>query len=170
MNSEQLTFRVDESHLTGILESASSSEHVVIVLHPHPLYGGDMYNPVVTSLAEVFRKCGLATFRFDFRGVVSRSEYAGIPGAVDDAIAAFTKIIEKDPKNAMAHKNLGVTYAQSGKLEDAISELEIAVKLKADSANLWNNLSEVYRRAKNFHQANVARMRAIQLNELPKNA
>lgn len=48
-----------------------------------------MFNPVVTSLNETLLDCGLATFRFDFRGAGSRLEYAGLSGAVDDAIAAL---------------------------------------------------------------------------------
>lgn len=38
------------------------------ICHPHPLYGGDMDNPVVVRLAEVCGDLGLATLRFNFRG------------------------------------------------------------------------------------------------------
>jgi alpha/beta superfamily hydrolase len=41
----------------------------VTLCHPHPLYGGDMDNPVVVRAAEVCREAGLATLRFNFRGV-----------------------------------------------------------------------------------------------------
>jgi hypothetical protein len=41
----------------------------VVVLHPHPLYGGDMDNPVVMRAVEVCAEAGLATLRFNFRGV-----------------------------------------------------------------------------------------------------
>jgi alpha/beta superfamily hydrolase len=40
----------------------------VVICHPHPLYGGDMDNPVVVRLAEVGNGLGLATIRFNFRG------------------------------------------------------------------------------------------------------
>jgi len=83
----------------------------------------------------------------------------------NEQIAKLEKILEQDAQNFDALKNLGVIYAQVGKLEDAITKLEIAVKIKSDNASLWNTLGEAYRRSKNFHKANVCRMRAIQLNE-----
>ena len=42
---------------------------VAVIAHPHPLYGGTMDNKVITTLAKVFVERGLATFRFNFRGV-----------------------------------------------------------------------------------------------------
>jgi alpha/beta superfamily hydrolase len=41
----------------------------LVLCHPHPLYGGDMDNPVVVRCAEVAREEGIATLRFNFRGV-----------------------------------------------------------------------------------------------------
>src|SRR5262245_12950654 len=46
-----------------------SSRGAVVLAHPHPLYGGDMENPVVVRAAEVCAGLGLATLRFNFRGV-----------------------------------------------------------------------------------------------------
>jgi uncharacterized protein len=50
----------------------------VAICHPHPLYGGDLDNPVVVRLAEVFGELGLVTLRFNFRGV---GESTGAHGA-----------------------------------------------------------------------------------------
>jgi len=40
-----------------------------VVGHPHPLYGGTMRNTVVFRMARALRSAGLATLRFNFRGV-----------------------------------------------------------------------------------------------------
>ncbi len=40
-----------------------------IITHPHPLYGGDMANPVVESLVAVYNRKNFTTLRFNFRGV-----------------------------------------------------------------------------------------------------
>lgn len=39
-----------------------------VVAHPHPLYGGDQWNPVVVAVAAGLRDAGVATMRFGFRG------------------------------------------------------------------------------------------------------
>jgi alpha/beta superfamily hydrolase len=45
----------------------------VVIAHPHPLYGGDRFNPVVDALFRGLAERGFDAIRFDFRGV-GRSE------------------------------------------------------------------------------------------------
>jgi uncharacterized protein len=55
--------------LEGRLGALPGSRGGLVAAHPHPLYGGDMDNPVVVRAVEVAREEGLVTLRFNFRGV-----------------------------------------------------------------------------------------------------
>lgn len=59
-----------------------------IICHPHPLYEGSMHNKVVTTCARAYQRLGLATVRFNFRGVgQSTGEYGNVAGEIDDCLA-----------------------------------------------------------------------------------
>ena len=58
----------DGIHLEGRFERMDG-ENAVIVLHPHPLYGGDMDNPAVKTIAGAYASRQYSTLRFNFRGV-----------------------------------------------------------------------------------------------------
>ncbi len=56
--------------LEGIYETPDAPiRGRVVVSHPHPLYGGTMVTPVVHHVAKACRRVGLASMRFNFRGV-----------------------------------------------------------------------------------------------------
>jgi uncharacterized protein len=60
-----------------------------IVCHPHPLYGGTMDNKVVYTVARALQTAGVATLRFNFRGVgASEGVYDEGAGETQDAAAA----------------------------------------------------------------------------------
>ena len=42
---------------------------VMVIAHPHPLYGGSMDNNVVVAARDAARERGMAALRFNFRGV-----------------------------------------------------------------------------------------------------
>jgi alpha/beta superfamily hydrolase len=66
---EALTLRVpDGPALEARLAPVANPKGGFVVCHPHPLYGGDMDNPVVIRAAEVAQAAGYATLRFNFRG------------------------------------------------------------------------------------------------------
>ena len=73
----------------------------LVLCHPHPLYGGDMDNPVVIRAAEVAREVGLATLRFNFRGVgASEGTHDKGRGEQDDVRAALASLrtrVERGP-------------------------------------------------------------------------
>jgi len=53
----------------------------VVVCHPHPLYGGDMWSDVVVAICEALSRQSVAAFRFNFRGV------GGSEGSYGEGIA-----------------------------------------------------------------------------------
>ena len=92
MISEQpLTVTVgDDLSLEARLALPASPKAGVVICHPHPLYGGDMDNPVVVRVQEVCAGLGLATLRFNFRGVGgSGGAHGDGVGEQDDARAAL---------------------------------------------------------------------------------
>jgi uncharacterized protein len=70
-------------------EAASlAGEFIAVVCHPHPLYGGNMENNVVTTVAAVYGELGVPAARFNFRGVgASEGSHDNAIGEVDDLLA-----------------------------------------------------------------------------------
>jgi uncharacterized protein len=85
---ERISFRSEAYLLEGLLHRGPGEDGIVIA-HPHPLYGGDMYNTVVASIAEIYQSKGYTTLRFNFRGVGnSQGRYAKGVGERNDTKAA----------------------------------------------------------------------------------
>lgn len=63
-----------------------------VIAPPHPLYGGSMESPVVSEVAFACEKAGIASLRFDWRGVGAS---AGAPsGSPDDAFEDYSAALE----------------------------------------------------------------------------
>ncbi len=70
----------------------------VVVFHPHPLYGGSMANKVVFTLSEIFKRMGVVTLRFNFRGVgLSDGEFDQGRGEATDLHAVARWLRERFP-------------------------------------------------------------------------
>ena len=64
---------------------------LAVIAHPHPLFGGTMDNKVVTTLAKAFTDAGMATYRFNFRGVgATEGAHDEGRGEADD----FVRVVE----------------------------------------------------------------------------
>lgn len=71
-------------------EPAAALQGVAVLCHPHPLHGGTMSNKVVTTLARTLARLGVASVRFNFRGVgASAGSYDDGPGELADAVTAI---------------------------------------------------------------------------------
>jgi alpha/beta superfamily hydrolase len=76
--------------LEAVAEEASGAPRAsyAVLCHPHPLHGGTMENKVVTTLARALQTGGVATLRFNFRGVGrSAGAFDCGRGETDDARA-----------------------------------------------------------------------------------
>lgn len=79
--------------LEGRLGLTPGAAGGLVVAHPHPLYGGSMVNNVVEALVEAGAEAGLATLRFNFRGVGSSEGVCDEgKGCGEDLLAALAHL------------------------------------------------------------------------------
>jgi hypothetical protein len=87
----------------------------LVVGHPHPLYGGDMDNPVVVRVTEVCGERGFATLRFNFRGVGGSTGHHDGGRAerrdVEAALAHLGEALGPGTPLALAGYSFGATVA-----------------------------------------------------------
>jgi uncharacterized protein len=103
--------------LEGALALPPGARAGVVVCHPHPLYGGDMDNPVVLAASRACTEAGLATLRFNFRGVGdSGGAWDDGRGEQDDvraALACLGQALPEPARLALAGYSFGAAMAAS---------------------------------------------------------
>lgn len=77
------------------------ARRLVLICHPHPLYGGSMHSPVPLAIAKALADSGGGTVgwaRFNFRGVgQSGGRYDDGAGELGDALAVIAHLVERAP-------------------------------------------------------------------------
>jgi alpha/beta superfamily hydrolase len=134
MDEKQVSFRSGDLTLEGLLANPGGGAPAAVVSHPHPLYGGSMYNNVVDAILAAMWQAGYATLRFNFRGVGgSEGEHDGGPGEVDDALAALAFILAqpgvRQEGAVMAGYSFGAMVAVSAGYQRAEIARIVAVAL-----------------------------------------
>ena len=94
-----MTFPVGDISLEGLFSSPPTAPSIgAVICHPHPQYGGEMRNTVVSALTLAFQEAGLATLRFNFRGVGhSGGSHGEGEAEVEDVKAAVTALLTRQP-------------------------------------------------------------------------
>jgi alpha/beta superfamily hydrolase len=121
----RVSFKSNGLVLEGILHVPVGTNVVpgVVVCHPHPLYGGSMYNAIVEGLCKGLERSGLVALRFNFRGVgASEGAYDQGIGEVRDAKAALSFLRSlgspRITKMGVAGYSFGAHVAARATIED----------------------------------------------------
>jgi uncharacterized protein len=125
---ERIFFISGSLTIEGLLE-INSRDKAVVITHPHPLYGGNMDNPVVDIIRNAYRSKGYTTLRFNFRGVgESGGTYDSGIGEQEDVCSAISYLKEKDITSIdLAGYSFG-TYVNAGAvLKGAVTERMVMV-------------------------------------------
>ena len=101
---QPITIDSDGLRIEALLETpegATDKLPGVVLCHPHPRYGGDMNNEVITALSRRLVADGFAALRFNFRGVGnSEGEFSYGSGETDDAEAALDALALREEVDA----------------------------------------------------------------------
>jgi tetratricopeptide (TPR) repeat protein len=84
----------------------------------------------------------------------------------NNAIDAYKKAIEMDPKYGQPYGNLGFIYYRLGKYEDAILLYKKSIDLldtPEDKAASWNRLGDTYRRLGDYRNALAAYQKSSEM-------
>jgi tetratricopeptide (TPR) repeat protein len=90
-------------------------------------------------------------------------------GAYDQAMRSYQKGIEFNQNSCQSYRNLASIYTQRGQYLEAIPLLMKVISLSDDSkdtANIWNQLADVYKRVNEIDNANEAYSKADMLDPL----
>jgi alpha/beta superfamily hydrolase len=87
---------------TAVSEPDCARAGTAVICHPNPQQGGTMRNKVVTMLERALRESGLATVRFNFRGVgASTGAFDNGDGESGDLVAVAQWVRRVRPGDAL---------------------------------------------------------------------
>ncbi|NND73677.1 MAG: hypothetical protein HKN44_01610 [Ilumatobacter sp.] len=109
----------DGTALVGDLAVPPAPRAAAIVCHPHPQYGGDRHNAVVSALFEALPPAGIAALRFDFR-----PDFDDGRGEALDAAAALAVLEDAVPDVPL----IATGYSFGAAIALALDDSAIAAK------------------------------------------
>lgn len=128
MKEEKVFIQSTSIRLEGLInfDEALSFKGGAIFFHPHPQYGGDMYNPVIDTAVKVAAQSGFSTLRFNFRGVgESEGSYGEGIGEREDVGSAIEYFAHK-LKNHDIHLILvGYSFGSWMSLNNFVNDIRV---------------------------------------------
>ena len=115
----------------------------VVICHPHPRYGGDMYNVIVATLTQDLCAAGIAALRFNFRGVdLSEGSFDGGNGEIQDAEEALNYLSLSENVDASRVGIAGYSFGAAVAMAAASrSNLAQAIVSIACPSRVFNEMS-----------------------------
>ena len=116
----------------------------VILCHPHPLYGGSMFDAVLDTVEQALTPMNLRTLRFNFRGVgSSEGEYDNGEGEVNDLLSVVEWLRQaKNPSIlSVAGYSFGSVVASRGVANNNTVSRVVLVAPPTSSMALANDLT-----------------------------
>jgi hypothetical protein len=105
--------------LEGLLSKGEKGSGRIILCHPHPLYGGDMYNNVVETIQRSLARKGFSTLRFNFRSTGGWGGYREGAVEVEDVCGAVAfAAAEGDGPLCLAGYSFGAYVGAKGVAAD----------------------------------------------------
>jgi len=94
----EIFFSGPEGRLEGRYHhNETKAAPIVVILHPHPLYGGTMNNKITYNLYQAFVRSGFSALRFNFRGIgKSQGKFDDGIGELADAATALDWIQQQN--------------------------------------------------------------------------
>ena len=116
----------------------------VILCHPHPIYGGSMFDAVLDTVEQALTPMNLRTLRFNFRGVgSSEGEYDNGEGEVNDLLSVVEWLRQaKNPSIlSVAGYSFGSVVASRGVANNNTVSRVVLVAPPTSSMALANDLT-----------------------------
>ena len=132
---KRVTFRSNDLVLEGVVASGETPCPGVVVCHPHPLYGGDMDSAVVTTICRELETRGIASLRFNFRGVglSRRGPTMRAVGETEDLRAATSALAGSEgiipDRIGVAGYSFGATVAMEVAVTDERVKAQAAISM-----------------------------------------